>query len=105
MQLVFIDLQEFDGQTLATFLKDLLPHYFVVFSRIHELPGVRQDLSLTLLIRTIASFTIGSVLTEIMLQQGAVERISLPVAVGDEWINGIASILARGMTTPPAPEE
>ena len=103
LQLVFIDLQEFDGQTLATFLKDLLPHYFMVFSRVRQLPGVRQDLSLTVLIRTIATVMIGSLFTEVMLQRGAVDGLPEPIAIGDEWIDGLASILARGMSISPAP--
>jgi AcrR family transcriptional regulator len=102
LQLVFIDLQEFDGQTLATFLKDLLPHYFMVFSQVRQLPGVRQDLSLTVLIRTIATVMIGSLLTEVMIQRGAVDGLPEPIAVGDEWIDGLANILARGMSDSPA---
>ena len=100
LQLVFIDLQEFDGQTLATFLKDLLPHYFMVFSRVRQLPGVRQDLSLTVLIRTIATVMIGSLFTEVMVRRGAVAGLPEPIAIGDEWIEGLASILARGMSVP-----
>lgn len=105
LQLVLIDFQEFDGQTLADFLKDLLPLYFSVFSRIQSLPGVRQDLTLTVLIRTIVSIMVGSILTEVMLQIGALQRVPARLAVGDEWINGIASILARGMSVPGARQD
>jgi AcrR family transcriptional regulator len=105
IQLVFIDLQEFEGQTLATFLRDLLPHYFTVFSRVQTLPGVRQDLALPVLIRTIASFMVGSLLTEVMLQIGALQLLPVAIPVGDEWISGLASILARGMSAPDSQKE
>ena len=43
IQLLFIEFQEFEGQTLSRFLGGFLPKYFMVFSRISHLPGVRQD--------------------------------------------------------------
>ncbi len=100
LQLALIDFQEFDGQTLIGFLRDLLPHYFVIFSRVLSLPGVRQDLALPVLVRTIAVVMIGSVFTEIVVQEGDVRNLPMPVAVGDEWIDGLVTIIARGMSAP-----
>jgi hypothetical protein len=100
LQLALIDFQEFDGQTLIGFLRDLLPHYFVIFSQVLRLPGVRQDLALPVLVRTIAVVMIGSVFTEIVVQESDVRNLPMPVAVGDEWIDGLVTIIARGMSAP-----
>lgn len=97
IQLLFIEFQEFQGHTLSRFLGAFLPQYFVLFSRISQLPGVRQDLPLPVLIRTIASVMIGYLFTEIVARQALADGTPIPLSLGDEWIDGLVSILARGM--------
>lgn len=100
VQLVFIDIQEFEGQTLSRFLQDILPHYFALFSQIQALPDVRHDLPLPVLIRTIASVMIGYLFTEMIVQNTGATQMPIPLALGDEWLEGLVSILVRGLQQP-----
>ncbi len=97
IQLVFIDLQEFEGRTLARFLHRIIPHFFVIFSRLQGFPEVRRDLPLPVLARTLASVMIGNVLTELLLQKNVLAGMPFPLATGDAWLDGVAGILARGL--------
>ncbi|MBN2471158.1 MAG: TetR/AcrR family transcriptional regulator [Anaerolineae bacterium] len=103
LQLVMIDLQEFEGRTLGTFLNGFLPSYYDLFSRIQQMQGMRTDLPLPVLIRTIASVMIGYLFTEVVARN-ALGNEPFPMALGDSWIDGLVSILARGMTDPSLPQ-
>lgn len=99
LQLAIIDLQEFEGRTLGTFLNGFLPSYYDLFSRTRQVQGMRTDLPLPVLIRTIASVTIGHLVTE-LIARNALGNEPFPMALGDTWLDGLVSILARGMTDP-----
>lgn len=100
IQLVFIDLQEFDGRTLGSFVAELLPRFYALFSRIRALPDVRDDLSPPVLIRTIASVMIGFIMTEMVVQHTPLEQLPFPLALDEVWLDGLVAILARGMSKP-----
>ncbi|MBN1965928.1 MAG: TetR/AcrR family transcriptional regulator [Anaerolineae bacterium] len=101
LQLVFIELQEFEGRTLGRFLGTFLPRYFELFMRITHMPRVRQDLPLPVLVRTVAAAMIGYLLTEIVAREAIKDSPAFPMAVGEEWIDGLVAILVRGMSNLP----
>ncbi len=101
LQLLFIELQEFEGKTLGRFLGGFLPQYVALFSGISRMPDVRQDLPLPVLIRTVASVMIGYLFTEIIARRALAENAPIPMSLGDEWIAGLVSILTRGMSDLP----
>ena len=109
LPLVFIELQEFEGRTLGRFLGRFLPRYFGLFSRIAAMPGVRRDLPLPVIVRAVASLMVGYMLTEIVARRALSDQVPIPLAVGEEWLDGLVSILARGMSElpalPPTPQE
>lgn len=100
IQLVLIDMQEFNGQKLAGFLQEFLPHYFGVFSQLVTLPDVRRDLPLPILVRTIASAMIGAIFTkQVALALG--DSPPIPLEMGEVWLDGLTDILARGLSALP----
>ena len=103
IQLILIDMQEFNGQKLAGFLQEFLPHYFGVFSQLTSLPDVRRDLPRPVLVRTIASAMIGALFTK-QVALGMGDKPPIPVEMGDAWLDGLANILARGMAALPGDE-
>ncbi len=101
LQLVFIDLQEFEGRTMAHFLSGFIPRYIETFSPIQQFPEVRKDLPLPLLVRTVASVMIGYMMTEMMVQKALANELPFPLAAGDEWLEGLTHILVSGISERP----
>lgn len=97
LQLVFIDMQEFDGHTLAQFAQRVIPEMFVTIQRLQQFPQVRDDLPLPVITRTIASAMIGYMFTEMMAARITPEAFQLPLALGDAGVNGVVQILVRGI--------
>jgi AcrR family transcriptional regulator len=98
VQLVLIDIQEFEGRTLANFLSTFLPEYFKVFSQIQAMPDVRQDLPLPVLVRTVASVMIGYLFTEMIARNSLYDDRPIPIVDIGDWLDGLVDILARGMS-------
>lgn len=101
IQLIMIDLQEFEGRTMAAFLADFLPQYFVLFSKIQDMPDVRHDLPLPVLVRTVGGMMIGYLFTEMVARQSLYEAEPFPIDAQEPWLDGMVDILVRGMTVLP----
>lgn len=98
LQLAFIDLQEFEGKTLASFSAQVIPSLFMTIVRLKRFPEVRDDIPLAVIARTLASAMIGFTFTEYFAQRIPAEVFPLPAAQGEPWMQGIVSILARGIS-------
>lgn len=98
LQLLIIDLQEFNGQIFGTFLQRILPHFTETLFKLLHFPEMRPDLKPQVIMRTIASMIIGYLFTELVASTPALERLSFPPALGEAWLDGLVSILIHGMT-------
>jgi hypothetical protein len=95
LQLVLIDVQEFEGRTLASFLQTVAPRFLGVMLRLTSFPEVRADLSPSLIMRT--SVSVGYLFTEIMADTTLMEGLPFPPVTGEAWLDGLVSILVHGL--------
>jgi AcrR family transcriptional regulator len=100
IQLVAIDLQEFDGQTILSLASEVLPHALQFFTRVQAAGGIRQDISIYILARSFAGELVGFALTDAFIFRSDTPRLALfpsisrtdwQTAVLDVFMNGIAS--------------
>lgn len=97
LQLVLIDLQEFEGRMFGSFLQRVIPRFVGAIHRITGFPEMRTDLSTPVLLRTIVSAIIGYLFTEMVARSPALDYLPFPPVLGDEWLDGLVSILIHGM--------
>jgi AcrR family transcriptional regulator len=98
LQLLLIDLQEFDGRLFSGFAQRVFPRFAALLPQVMSFPGMRTDLLPATVLRTIASVTIGHLLTEIVAVSGALNHLPVDPVLGDEWVEELISILLHGLT-------
>ncbi|MBN1285987.1 MAG: TetR/AcrR family transcriptional regulator [Anaerolineae bacterium] len=101
LQLILIDLQEFDGRLFSSFLQQVTPHFVGMLSRLLSFPEIRPDLKPQIILRAIVSVIIGYLFTEIAASTPALAHLPFPPVVGEAWLEGLVSILIHGMTVSP----
>ncbi len=105
LQLVLIDLQEFDGRMFGSFLQRVIPRFTGSILRITNFPEMRTDLPTPVVLRTIVSVIIGYLFTEMVARSPALSYLPFPPVLGEEWLEGLVSILIHGMTVDEAKAE
>ena len=97
LQLVLIDVQEFEGHTIVGLLQNLLPGFVAFMHRLLAFPEVRGDLSPAIMMRTIVSVTVGYLFTETMARTTLIDNLPFPPVLGEAWLDGLVSILIHGI--------
>lgn len=103
LQLVLIDLQEFEGRMLAAFLQRVFPRFMQYLVHLMRFPEMRTDLPPAAIMRTIVAVTIGYLFTEMVARTSALEGLPFPLVLGEKWLDNLVSILMHGLTTGDAP--
>jgi AcrR family transcriptional regulator len=101
VQLVVIDLQEFEGTTITSLASEVLPHALKFFARVQAAGGIRKDINTFVLIRAFIGTTAGFVMTGLILDHGMAARIPFfPSASNASWQDSIFDILMNGLYDP-----
>ncbi len=99
LRLVLIDMQEREGQTLARFLVTVIPKTLNLLQHLLTFPEIRDDLSPSLVVRTLVSVIVGCLFTEMMSHTTMMDNLPFSPIVGEAWLDGLVSILLHGLTT------
>lgn len=98
VQLVLIDMQEFEGKTITSLASEMLPYAFQFFTRVQAAGGIREDIPFPVLIRSFIGTTAGFILTSIFLNQGLAEHIPVFSSVPPEmWQAAVLDVLMNGL--------
>jgi AcrR family transcriptional regulator len=99
LSLVLIDMQEFEGATLDRVAGNFLPHLMTFLQRLQNAGGIRQDIPLPALMRSVGSMMVGYAFSELIL--GSREGHSIQVFPADLtpewWQEQMVAVLLRGI--------
>ncbi len=101
LQLILIDLQEFQGRTSSEVTAPVIPHILAFIQRVMAAGGVREDLPSPVAWRTVVHLIIGHALTEMLLYDEQ-HRVRFQVAdiqdvSQEEWLEGMIEIYLHGV--------
>jgi AcrR family transcriptional regulator len=97
IRLSFIDLQEFDGDTLFRVATQMIQGMLTFVDRLVEAGWVRQDIPLPVLVRSFAGLIGFFVLSEIVAFGGDSPRFVVPFDGEIDWIGGMTEIYLNGV--------
>ena len=97
IRLSFIDLQEFDGDTLFRVATQMIQGMLTFVDRLVEAGWVRQDIPLPVLVRSLAGLIGFFVLSEIVAFGGDSPRFVVPFDGEIDWIGGMTEIYLNGV--------
>jgi AcrR family transcriptional regulator len=96
IRLAFIDLQEFEGDTLFQFATQMIQAMLAFVGRLVASGQLRQDIPLPVLVRSFAGLVGFYVLSEIIAFGGDSSRLELPFDGGIDWVGGIVDVYLNG---------
>jgi AcrR family transcriptional regulator len=97
IRLAFIDLQEFEGDTLFRVATQMIQGMLVFVDRLVAAGWVRQDIPLPVLVRSFAGLIGFFVLSEIVAFGGDSPRFVVPFDGEIDWIGGMTEIYLNGV--------
>jgi AcrR family transcriptional regulator len=97
IRLAFIDLQEFEGDTLFRFATQMIQGMLTFVDRLVASGWVRQDIPLPVLVRSFAGLITFFVLSEIVAFGGDSLRFVVPFDGEIDWIGGMTEIYLNGV--------
>jgi AcrR family transcriptional regulator len=97
IRLSFIDLQEFDGDTLFSVASQMIQGMLTFVDRLVVAGWVRQDIPLPVLVRSFAGLIGFFVLSEIVAFGGDSPRFVVPFDGEIDWIGGMTEIYLNGV--------
>jgi AcrR family transcriptional regulator len=97
LQLLFIDLQEFDGRIFSSFAQRIFPRFVALLPQLMNFPGIRKDLPPAAILRTVVSVTIGHLFTELVAGSRALSHLPIQPVLGEAWVEGLIDILLHGL--------
>lgn len=98
IRLVMIDFQETGGASVRELLKTILPRIIKFFMRIQAAGGIRKDIEVFVLMRSVVSIMAGFILTGLVLYPDGRSHIPGMPDIGDErWQRAIIDILMNGL--------
>jgi len=98
LRLVFIDLQEFGGDTVFELAQQMIQGLMNFFGALVASGELREDLPLPVLVRFFAGLVIFYILSEAIAFGDGSSRVELPALFGEEidWVGGMVEIYLRG---------
>lgn len=101
LQLILIDLQEFQGRTSSEVIAPVIPHIFAFIERVMMAGGMREDLPSPVAWRTVVHLIIGYALTEMLLydeeHQVRYQIADIQSITQEEWLEGMIEIYLHGV--------
>ncbi len=98
IQLVAIDIQEHNADTIVSLISILLPHAFVFFARAKDAGGIRHDVPIFVLARTFVSLLFGYNLTRFVLFEGDIPRLPIPIPIDQvDWLSATIDVFINGI--------
>jgi AcrR family transcriptional regulator len=107
LQLILIDVQEFQGRISSEVIAPVIPHILAFIQRVMSAGGMREDLPPPVAWRTVVHLIIGFALTEMLLYDEQ-QKVRYPIAdiqsIGqEEWLEGMIEIYMHGVAGGPQP--
>lgn len=106
IQLVAIDVQEHNADTVVSLISILLPHAFTFFTRAQAAGGIRPDVPVFVLARTFVSLLFGYNLTRFVLFEGDIPRLPIPIPIDQvDWLSATIDVFINGIADNSDPTE
>jgi AcrR family transcriptional regulator len=101
LQLILIDLQEFQGRISSEAIAPVIPHILAFIQRVMSAGGMREDLPSPVAWRTVVHLVIGFAMTEMLLYDEQ-QKVRYPIAdiqdfSQEEWLEGMIEIYMHGV--------
>ena len=98
IRLVFIDLQEFGGDTVFELAQRMIQGLMTFFRALVASGELREDLPLPVLVRFFAGLVVFYILSEAIAFSDGAPRLDLPFPFGEEidWVGGMVELYLHG---------
>jgi AcrR family transcriptional regulator len=99
VRLVFIDLQEFNGDTVFVLAMQMVRGLMTLMSRLVAAGQLRDNIPLPVLVRSFVGLVLFYLLSESVAVQDGVTRSEMPFRLDDadiDWIGGMVDIFLNG---------
>lgn len=97
IRLIFIDLQEFGGDTVFQLAVRMISGLVAFFAPLAASGQIRPDLPLPVLVRSFAGLVIFYVLSEVVAFVDGSPRFELPWATDIDWVEGMLDVYLNGV--------
>lgn len=97
IRLIFIDLQEFGGDTVFQLAVRMISGLVAFFAPLAASGQIRSDLPLPVLVRSFAGLVIFYVLSEVVAFVDGSPRFELPWATDIDWVEGMLDVYLNGV--------